>query len=380
MKAYQFLVFIAIVISIYFLTNWYLYNFIFKSLNPNNQGYKYIQLSFYVFASSFVIGMFLDRAFYSTLSDVFVWIGTFWLAFMLYLFLFATIFHLVQLIGLAVPPVADFIDQFRTNIFYIGFGLITLIIIFGHLNAINPKVKNLEITLDKGIGSEKVYQIALATDIHLGSQIKNNYLNKIVTQINNLEPDLVLFAGDLINDNLTPVIKHEMGPNFQKIKSKFGVYAITGNHEYIGNPTKAVEYLSQYDIVFLRDSFVEIDEHLILAGRDDKDRVRFAGEKIPSLNHILSKQTAKATILLDHQPARLQEAMDQNVDLVLCGHTHHGQMWPFNFVTQAVYPLSWGLKKFKNTFVYVSCGVGTWGPRVRIGNRPEIVNLKLIVK
>ena len=82
-------------------------------------------------------------------------------------------------------------------------------------------------------------------------------------------------------------------------------------------------------------------------------------------------------ILMDHQPFRLDEAARNGIDLQLSGHTHHGQMWPFNFITKKMYELSWGYLKKENTHIYVSCGVGTWGPPVRIGNRPEIVNVRL---
>jgi predicted MPP superfamily phosphohydrolase len=82
-------------------------------------------------------------------------------------------------------------------------------------------------------------------------------------------------------------------------------------------------------------------------------------------------------LLLDHQPFQLHEAEQQGVDLQISGHTHHGQLWPFNFITKKVYELSWGYKKKGNTHVYVSSGVGTWGPPIRLGNRPEIVNVRL---
>jgi predicted MPP superfamily phosphohydrolase len=82
-------------------------------------------------------------------------------------------------------------------------------------------------------------------------------------------------------------------------------------------------------------------------------------------------------ILMDHQPFRLAEAEANGVDLQLSGHTHHGQLWPFNLITKKVYELSWGYKKKGSTHYYVSCGVGTWGPPIRTANRPEIINIKL---
>ena len=82
-------------------------------------------------------------------------------------------------------------------------------------------------------------------------------------------------------------------------------------------------------------------------------------------------------ILMDHQPFGLHEAVENGVDLQLSGHTHHGQLWPFSFITKRVYELSWGYLKIGDTHFYVSCGVGTWGPPVRTGNSPEIMNIIL---
>jgi predicted MPP superfamily phosphohydrolase len=90
-----------------------------------------------------------------------------------------------------------------------------------------------------------------------------------------------------------------------------------------------------------------------------------------------SVDTTLPVILMDHQPLHLDDVVNHGVDLQLSGHTHHGQLWPFNYISQAVYELSWGYKKKGNTHFYVSCGVGTWGPPMRTGNRPEVVNVKL---
>jgi predicted MPP superfamily phosphohydrolase len=87
--------------------------------------------------------------------------------------------------------------------------------------------------------------------------------------------------------------------------------------------------------------------------------------------------TSLPVILMDHQPLRLSDAVEHGADLQLSGHTHHGQLWPFNYISQAVYELSWGYIQKGHTHFYVSCGVGTWGPPMRTGNRPEVVNVKL---
>ncbi|HET7152240.1 MAG TPA: metallophosphoesterase, partial [Candidatus Kapabacteria bacterium] len=104
----------------------------------------------------------------------------------------------------------------------------------------------------------------------------------------------------------------------------------------------------------------------------------FAGKQRKPLEELMrSVDKQRPVILMDHQPFRLEEAVQNGVDLQLSGHTHHGQLWPFNFITKRMYEVSWGYKKKENTHFYVSCGAGTWGPPIRTGNTPEIMHIRL---
>ena len=203
-------------------------------------------------------------------------------------------------------------------------------------------------------------------------------MERIVERINALEPDLVLLPGDVVDEDIGPVIRNNLGETLRKIRSKFGVVAITGNHEYIGGVEPACKYLTEHGITMLRDSSITINDSLIVVGREDLSIRGFTGKTRKPLNELMAGlDKSYPIILMDHQPFHLEEAEANGVDLQLSGHTHHGQLWPFNFITKKVYELSWGYKKRGNTHYYVSCGVGTWGPPVRTGNRPEIVNFKL---
>jgi predicted MPP superfamily phosphohydrolase len=163
-----------------------------------------------------------------------------------------------------------------------------------------------------------------------------------------------------------------------QIKSKLGVYAITGNHEYIGGVESAVKYLKEHGIKELRDTCVLIDNRFYLVGREDRDRPRFTGKPRHELSDLMQQvDRSYPVILMDHQPFNLDRTVDQGVDLQLSGHTHHGQLWPFNYITSAMYEISCGYKKIGQTHFYVSTGFGTWGPPVRLGNRPEIVQITL---
>jgi predicted MPP superfamily phosphohydrolase len=174
------------------------------------------------------------------------------------------------------------------------------------------------------------------------------------------------------------VIRQNLGETLRQIKSKYGIYGITGNHEYIGGVDAACKYLTEHSVVMLRDSVVKIADAFTIVGREDISIRQFDGKKRKPLVELM-KDVDKSLpiILMDHQPIHLNESAEQGADLQLSGHTHNGQLWPFNYIADAVYEVSWGYIQKGKTHIYVSCGVGTWGPPMRTGNRPEVVNVKL---
>jgi predicted MPP superfamily phosphohydrolase len=141
---------------------------------------------------------------------------------------------------------------------------------------------------------------------------------------------------------------------------------------------EAYKYLTEHDIVLLRDSVIMVNNEFYLVGREDRDGKRFSGIERRSLEDLMRAVDLNyPVILMDHQPIGLDDAVSNKVDLQISGHTHNGQLWPFNYLTEAIYEVSRGYKKKGDTHFYVSSGVGTWGPPVRTGNQPEIVNIRL---
>jgi hypothetical protein len=220
--------------------------------------------------------------------------------------------------------------------------------------------------------------MVVASDIHLGTIIGRKRFDRIVSRINELNPDMILLPGDIVDEDLTPVINQNLGESLKNLKSKFGVFAVTGNHEYIGGVEKACRYLADHGVEVLRDSAVKVNDCVYVVGREDRSIDRFTGKPRMPLSELMARVDKEYPVLLmDHQPFHLEEGANNGVDLQLSGHTHHGQLWPGNLISEKVYELSWGYKRKNGTQVYVSCGVGTWGPPVRLGNRPEIVNIHL---
>jgi predicted MPP superfamily phosphohydrolase len=168
-----------------------------------------------------------------------------------------------------------------------------------------------------------------------------------------------------------------MAAVLQQLEAPHGVYAIPGNHEYFSGINAAVDYMEKAGINVLRDSTIRVAEGYFLVGRDDRQGNAFGGKRQTLDSLMQNVDKSLPVIMLDHQPFALEEAEKNGVDLQLSGHTHHGQLFPFNFITKKVYEVSWGYKRKGNTHYYVSCGVGTWGPPVRVGHRPEIVIINL---
>ena len=168
-----------------------------------------------------------------------------------------------------------------------------------------------------------------------------------------------------------------MGACLEKINAPLGVYAITGNHEYFSGVAAAVSYMEEGNITVLQDAAVKVADAFYLVGRKDRMAERLGGGRKEVSEILQDVDKSFPLILMDHQPYFLEVAEQNGIDLQLSGHTHHGQLFPFNFITRAIYELSWGYLQKGNTHYYVSCGVGTWGPPIRTNSHPEIVELNI---
>jgi hypothetical protein len=382
MRMVQFLIFFGIVLTVYSLVNYYIFSRGLRTLETGNPLRIWYIIGFIFLSASFILGRVLEKVYLSHLSDLFTWAGSFWLAAMLYFFLIVLVVDLVRLADYFVPflhHVSDFLVFRKPYLITIMAAVsVFLLVLAGHINAISPVVREIKINTGKPNSQFTTLTIAMASDIHLGTIVGKKRIGKIVEKINGLDADIILFAGDLVDEDLAPVIRQNLGATLSRLNAPLGVYAVTGNHEYIGGAEKAVSYLQNHGIKILSDTAIKLTEHLYLAGREDFESRRFEDFTRKDVSEIMQDVPQEAfTIMMDHQPVAIREASDAGVGLLLCGHTHHGQLWPLNFVTDAVFLHSFGLKQFDETMVYVSNGVGSWGPPVRIGNRPEIVRITL---
>lgn len=379
MRAIQFLIFFSVVLIIYSLINYYIFIRGMQALPREMNFRSWYPWIFLFLSSSYIISRFMERVWISQVSSIFTFVGSFWLALMVYFLLAVLVLDIVRFILYIFPNPAVITNNYeiiKKYLFIMIAGIVGIVVVAGHINALNPRVKRIEFHIPKHAGQLKTLHIAAASDIHMGTLVGPRRTAKLVNMLNDCNADIILLAGDIVDEDLGPVIHNDLGRSLLKLKAPMGVFAITGNHEYIGGAEAAVKYLETHGIKMLRDTSIKVDESFYLVGRNDRDSKRFSLVERKSLTDVLKgTDPSLPIIMMDHQPFNLQQVADAGVDFQLSGHTHHGQLWPLNYITEAMYEVSWGFKQKGNSFFYVSCGYGGWGPPVRTGNRPEILDI-----
>lgn len=369
------LFFFSIVLTVYALANTYIY---YKGLNsiPALQNNRLLYTIVFIFlAAIFIAAKFLESRHSSIGTDILNIIGGFWLAFMLYgffLFLLSDIIYL----ALKIPGIlsVDKIVLYRKWAFIVTISISSVMIIGGFINAIIPVVTKYDIAINKSAGDVKTLRIAAVSDIHLGSIIRKRSIIKLSGILKDLKPDVVFLLGDIIDGEIGPVLRGDLLQYFTIPESTDGLFAITGNHEFIGGGSRTIPYIESKGIRVLKDELVILPGGIQLFGRIDRDSFRFYGKERMALNELMKQaDTTLPVILLDHQPFKLHESTKMGVDLQLSGHTHNGQMWPLNYITGKIYELSYGYLRKGNSHFIVSSGYGLWGPRVRSGSRSEVL-------
>lgn len=384
MRKTDFLIFLSIVLLVYFLINSYIILRVNSTLRYN-QTLRTMFLSALVFLIiAYPMGRLLQNFFQNIMVDFLLFAGAFYMGMMVYLLFATLLIDILRLINSFAPIFPSFISNNPVKTAQITFWtVLTLVIgttVIGHINARLPRIRTFEIQINKPANQLKQLIVVAMTDIHLGTIVRHSTLENLVEKVNNLNPDLILLPGDIVDEDVSTVMEQNMAASLRKLKAPYGVFGVTGNHEYFGGVQKSVDYIQKGNVRILQDTTVKIANAFYLIGRKDRTGKSF-GDKRKPLNEILDGVDKKLPlILMDHQPFHLEEAEQNGIDLQLSGHTHHGQLFPFNLITKKVYEKSWGYLRKRQTQYYVSCGVGTWGPPIRIGNRPEILRFKLNFK
>lgn len=270
-----------------------------------------------------------------------LWIGSALL--FLFFFLIADLINLIRSIDLSIPIIVA----------------VVFLVILSIINASMVDVKAIDVA-----SNEENIKIVQITDLHLGILRGENYLRDVVDKVKDQDPDIVFITGDLIDSKIG------YDKDILKMFNEIGkpIYMVTGNHEtYVGlNFTN--ELLKNSSIRLLRNEAVDY-KGIQIIGIDDSEKCA------TQLSKIELQKGYK--ILLYHQPSGFNDAREYNIDLILSGHTHDGQIFPFNLLVHLFYNPVVGKKTIGNTTIYVSPGTGTWGPYMRFGSKNEITVINL---
>ena len=235
---------------------------------------------------------------------------------------------------------------------------------YGYAHYLHKVRQPLELTTTKAL--ERPLRIVMTSDWHLGYHNRRAELRRWVDLINAEQPDLVLVAGDLIDRSARPLKEDEMAAELRRLTAP--TYACLGNHEYFAGEPTSEHFFREAGIHLLRDS-VAIASSVVIVGRDDRTNAA----RLPLSKLTEGVPADRYVILLDHQPYQLDEVEAAGVDFELAGHTHHGQVWPANWITDVLYECAFGSHRRGATRYYVSSGLGIWGGKFRIGTRSEYV-------
>ncbi|MEU9537895.1 metallophosphoesterase [Streptomyces mirabilis] len=236
-----------------------------------------------------------------------------------------------------------------------------------------PRVKRVTVPLAKLPRSAHGYRIAVVSDIHLGPTLGRDFCRRVVDTINATQPDLIAVVGDLVDGSVK-----DLGPAaapLARLRARHGSYFVTGNHEYYSGAAQWVREVRELGLHPLENARTEM-AGFDLAGVND-----VAGESEghgPDFGRALGdRDTARAVVLLAHQPVQIHDAVKHGVDLQLSGHTHGGQLWPGNYIAELANPTVAGLERYGDTQLYVSRGAGAWGPPTRVDAPSEITVVEL---
>jgi hypothetical protein len=320
----------------------------------------------------FFIGRVFGHSGSGALAATTEFFGMLWMGTLLLLFIPLLAADFLTLFGLLLPRFAPSIR---------GWALVAgaVLSITALVQGLRPPVmQNYEVRL-AGLPRAMDNTVLVAmSDLHLGSQIGKRWLAARVAQVKNERPDLVVFLGDLFEGHGEP--EKELLSILRGLSAPLGVWGVTGNHEFHGGSKRNTRFFDEAGIRLLRNCWEQVRPGFILAGVDDLTAKYRAGRGGDFISQALSERPPGATILLSHTPWETEKAARAGAGLMLCGHTHGGQIWPFSYLARRTYPLLEGRYEVDGMPVIVSRGAGTWGPRMRLWRPGEILRLTLRTK
>lgn len=323
-------------------------------------------------------------------------ISTYWIGIMLYSLLYVVLFDLLRLIAKHTKLKNTLLFS-RGSVISIGSVVVACAVatcLYGIFNARNIKVNEYSVTVNKSCGSDKHLKAVLVADLHMGYAIGVDHITNMVEKINAQDPDIVIIAGDIFDNSYDGMDDPEgIKAQLKSIKSKYGVYAVYGNHDIdekilMGftfdwggkqlNSEKMTNFMKECNIKLINDESVLINDEFYLVGRRDTDKPGTEDgtrAEISELTKDLDK--TKPIFVLSHEPDELQKTADAGADIDFSGHTHDGQLFPGNLTIGLFWENPCGMIKKDNMYSIVTSGVGVYGTFMRVGTDAEICSVDI---
>jgi len=323
-------------------------------------------------------------------------ISTYWIGIMLYSLLYVVLFDLLRLIAKHTKLKNTLLFS-RGSVISIGSVVVACAVatcLYGIFNARNIKVNEYSVTVNKSCGSDKHLKAVLVADLHMGYAIGVDHITNMVEKINQQDADIVIIAGDIFDNSYDGMDDPEgIKAQLKSIKSKYGVYAVYGNHDIdekilMGftfdwggkqlHSEKMTNFMKECNIKLINDESVLINDEFYLVGRRDTDKPGTEDgtrAKISELTKDLDK--TKPIFVLSHEPDELQKTADAGADIDFSGHTHDGQLFPGNLTIGLFWENPCGMIKKDNMYSIVTSGVGVYGTFMRVGTDAEICSVDI---
>jgi hypothetical protein len=380
---YGFLIFIGIFLTLYGLLHFYFYRKIIKAFHPSLPYHILIIIILIFLMMSPIIMRVIEGKVPDIIYTITTYSGYIWMGVIFLLFSFNLVVDLYQFIIYILSRVFDsslvkYIPPHRT-VFLIIISLIAFINIYGFFEAGRIKTEKIRLETGKLPTDIDLLRVVQISDIHFSRTNGLKLASKITGIVKDLNPDILVSTGDLIDDGLKNV--EEIQDLFRRINTRYGKYATTGNHEFIAGIEKTSKFTKGCGFKLLRNETVKIDKFLGIAAIDDPGVNRNGVSPVPDERVILDALSDdRINLYLKHQPRVKKESIGK-FDLQLSGHTHKGQIFPFNYLVSLFYKYMNGLYELgNNSSLYVSRGTGTWGPPIRFLSPPEITVIDFVKK
>lgn len=312
----------------------------------------------------------------SSIRSVLGTVSSYWMGLFVYLLLFLLLADFLYLL------LKGFLPAFPLRILSILAAVVftAATCTYGIWHANHPRHISYDVSLSSSAPAEEI-KLVMISDLHLGAVGSEDRLERIVREINAQQPDIICIAGDFFDNDFDAIRSPEKAAQTLKgLQATYGVYVCPGNHDSGPTVPKMLRFWEECEIRLLADDFILIDERLVLAGRLDPSPIGgFDGRKRASMEMLLADAPKDLpVIVLDHNPASAA-TYGSGVSLVLCGHTHKGQIFPGSLFTHRMFDVDHGFwkKDSESPAVIVSSGVGTWGMPMRVGTDSEIVSVNL---